>query len=363
MKALNHRLTLEMTVLNSQVSVHIKKNDTKNKLVVSLSENGKPYTITENMHAAFVGKKPDGKIVFNDCSIVGNTITYTITAQTSVVAGIVACEIRLYDTNDNLLTSPNFTIVVDETIYNADDIQIESENEINVLDSLISEARALIDEVEKSKIVFVNYGTATHAEIYEAYGSGKTVFCRLGQGVFPLMSFSAGEAWFTGVSTSGNPISIRCETPNTWSYSVIDVGGAGTFIADYDITPFADIASAVEDGKAVFCKITENGASVLIPLTHYVKDEVARFERFLGYLTQVAEWTVQSYSVFVSADSTWDYDEWNTVEKISSNGGTITIDTALSETSTNPVQNKVITAKIKEIETNVGNIDVLLETI
>lgn len=148
MKALNHRFTLEMTTLNSQATVHIKKTDTKNNLVISLSENGKPYKITENVHAVFVGKKPDGKIVFNDCVVVGNTIEYTITAQTSVAVGLVNCELRLYDANANLLTSPRFTIVVDEIIFNPDDIQIESENEINVLDRLVSEATRLVDDIE-----------------------------------------------------------------------------------------------------------------------------------------------------------------------------------------------------------------------
>lgn len=57
--------------------------------------------------------------------------------------------------------------------------------------------------------------------------------------------------------------------------------------------------------------------------------------------------------------------EGNMVEKDapSGGGGSITVDSELSEKSTNPVQNKVITAKITEIETNVGNVDALLSTI
>lgn len=41
----------------------------------------------------------------------------------------------------------------------------------------------------------------------------------------------------------------------------------------------------------------------------------------------------------------------------------ITVDSEFSTTSTNPVQNKVITEKVTEIETTVGNIDILLKTI
>ena len=41
----------------------------------------------------------------------------------------------------------------------------------------------------------------------------------------------------------------------------------------------------------------------------------------------------------------------------------VAIDTELSEKSSNPVQNKVITQSLKQVETTIGNIDVLLGTI
>lgn len=157
MNALKHRLTLEMTVLYSQATIHIKKGDTKNKLIISLSENGKPYEITNNVYAAFVGNKPDGRIVFNECDIVGNTIEYTITAQTSAAVGMVACELRLYDNNGELLTSPRFTVVVDETVYDEDRVETESANEINVLDSLIVEANALLEANKRGEFNGATY--------------------------------------------------------------------------------------------------------------------------------------------------------------------------------------------------------------
>lgn len=43
--------------------------------------------------------------------------------------------------------------------------------------------------------------------------------------------------------------------------------------------------------------------------------------------------------------------------------GSIVVDASLNEDSENPVQNKAIAGKITEIETTVGNIDILLQTI
>jgi hypothetical protein len=43
-------------------------------------------------------------------------------------------------------------------------------------------------------------------------------------------------------------------------------------------------------------------------------------------------------------------------------GGSITVDDALSTSSTNPVQNKVITDEINDIKTTLGNINTVLES-
>jgi hypothetical protein len=44
-------------------------------------------------------------------------------------------------------------------------------------------------------------------------------------------------------------------------------------------------------------------------------------------------------------------------------GGSIAVDDALSESSANPVQNKVITGEINDIKTTIGNINSVLETV
>lgn len=44
-------------------------------------------------------------------------------------------------------------------------------------------------------------------------------------------------------------------------------------------------------------------------------------------------------------------------------GGSITVDDDLSTTSTNPVQNKVITEEINDIKTTIGNINTMLESV
>lgn len=44
-------------------------------------------------------------------------------------------------------------------------------------------------------------------------------------------------------------------------------------------------------------------------------------------------------------------------------GGSITVDSELSETSTNPLQNRVTTAAINEIKSEIGDINIVLESV
>ena len=85
-------------------------------------------------------------------------------------------------------------------------------------------------------------------------------------------------------------------------------------------------------------------------------DQIEEIMQMIKKKADKSGWTPNKY---LGTDA-----EGNMVEKDApSGGGSITVDSELSEESTNPVQNKVITAKITEIETKVGNVDALLSTI
>jgi hypothetical protein len=96
----------------------------------------------------FTAKKADGNILFNECSIVGNTITYAFTPQTTSAVGKAECEIKLYGAEDKLLTSARFNLLVEDTVYNEGD-EVEPASEVSALTALISDATTLIADVER----------------------------------------------------------------------------------------------------------------------------------------------------------------------------------------------------------------------
>lgn len=147
MKKIKYRISLDMLEVASQTTIKVKKGDTACSILITLTENGKIYHISEGCRAVFSAKKADGNYLFNSetCSIVDNTIVYDFTKQTVTCEGIAECEVILYK-GEEKLTSPRFDMLVDNTVYNGE--EIISSPEADALDKLIDEANELITEVE-----------------------------------------------------------------------------------------------------------------------------------------------------------------------------------------------------------------------
>lgn len=141
-----YRASLDIHASGSQAVLHAKKGETKRRILITLTERGKPYLIGSDCRAVFTAKKPDGNKIFNDCTIEGNIICYTFTAQTTVVAGRLDCEIRLYGADNALIISPGFDLIVDAPVYEDGDV-IESGTEVSALTALVSETNTLINTV------------------------------------------------------------------------------------------------------------------------------------------------------------------------------------------------------------------------
>ncbi len=144
----NYRISLDVHKSSSQASLNVKREDTARMIYITLTDGGFPYQISGECYAAFTATKPDGNIVFNPCTIDGNTIMYELTTQTTAVVGRTECEIKLYGADDMLITSPAFYLFVSDTVYKEGDVVEESKDEITVLTALISDTATLIDEVQ-----------------------------------------------------------------------------------------------------------------------------------------------------------------------------------------------------------------------
>ena len=142
-----YKISLDIHDHGSNVSLKVKKGDTGRILYINLMDGRVPYAITEECYAVFTAQKPDGNILYNSCSVIGNTVVYAFTPQTTSVVGRIECEIKLYGADDKLLTSARFALMVDDTVYNEGD-KVEPRTEVSALTDLISRATTLIHTVE-----------------------------------------------------------------------------------------------------------------------------------------------------------------------------------------------------------------------
>lgn len=80
-------------------------------------------------------EKPDGKVMFNSCTVCEDRLEYIITTQTIAATGTVTCEITLTSKSGQVLVTPRFEIIVADVIYS--DSEIESTNEYTALEEAI----------------------------------------------------------------------------------------------------------------------------------------------------------------------------------------------------------------------------------
>jgi hypothetical protein len=154
MNVINYRVSLDMLDTSSQATIKAKKGDSACKIYITLSQNGKIYKMSEGSHATFSAKKADGTFVlYDNCAIEGDSIVYDFLSsvnedgcQITACAGTVECEVTLFNGSEQL-TSPRFTLVVDGTVYNGE--ELKSSNEVNFIKDLIEEAEDTITEIEE----------------------------------------------------------------------------------------------------------------------------------------------------------------------------------------------------------------------
>lgn len=162
----NYRFNLDVQSTVSQVSLPVRLLDTGRRLYIGLTDGGTPYIIEDGCRAVFYARKADGNPVMNDCIIEKSTIIrYDLTEQTTSCPGVVDCEIRLFDTEGRLITSPRFIMVVDERVVHDDDFPI-SEAERSSLDAIVATETARV-AAEEARVEAEADRVATMSELTE----------------------------------------------------------------------------------------------------------------------------------------------------------------------------------------------------
>ena len=254
MNFFTYRISLDIRETTSQAFINVKKNDTARKFIFTLTDNGRAYQITEGCTAVFRAKKPDGTILYNNCPIVGNAMEYYLTSQTVAAVGIVECEITLYGSNSKQITSPRFSLAVDDVLYS--DSEVESKDEFTALTGAIDEVRA--SKAFTIKLTTTNDGITadkTFTEIAEKVNAAKSVIVNMDGWAFPV-SYSAdsGKIVFSSlwanIAEIPNAVTFAVNSSNVWNVVVSDIPTTAQVSAKYTKPasgiPKVDLANDVQ---------------------------------------------------------------------------------------------------------------------
>lgn len=152
--------SLDLSKKSPAFALHAKQNDTlTRKIVLSLTDRGRPFNLAEYDTATIYAEKPDGTVVYDNCSVEKQGLSYILSTQMLTVSGSVSCEIRLSGANGmQSVSCPVFEIYVEECLQS--DGAIMSKNEYSALDNALKQAKAYYDgrivdvRTEDNRIVF-----------------------------------------------------------------------------------------------------------------------------------------------------------------------------------------------------------------
>lgn len=148
-----YRFSLDIRDSIGACQPEMKQGDTHRRLCINLTDGGVPYPIGDGCRVVFTAKKPDGTVIYNTCAVENNTVIYDITPQTTAEAGIVSCELQLYDGAAEpleLLTSAVFGIRVHARVYNEGDTPA-SEAESTGISAMLQKAEQAVEMLEQAR--------------------------------------------------------------------------------------------------------------------------------------------------------------------------------------------------------------------
>lgn len=137
---ITQNLVLNMIPDGIRPKVYLSQGDTGiSKLRFHLISEGQYYEIPSGISAIFLGQKPDKRAFSYGCVYAGHIVKVDVTEQMTNVPGYTECELRLVDTDDNVVGSVNIDLVIERTPFKD---TCCSSNDFASIDTAVTETAA-----------------------------------------------------------------------------------------------------------------------------------------------------------------------------------------------------------------------------
>lgn len=144
----HYALTLNVNAQKNPNTIIAKQYDDKSRYIdIVLTADSKPIMLNkERVTLTVQDKKKHKTIALKDCAVVDSVIIVELTAEILSIATTLECEITVYGTNKEILTSARFNCVVDAKLSTE---VVERENDFSALQTAISDVASTSNRINE----------------------------------------------------------------------------------------------------------------------------------------------------------------------------------------------------------------------
>lgn len=144
-------LDMEKRYTASPVRLYRRGDSSAHKLKITLSCGGNPFILPDDAQVTVYVRRADGTALWASCEKEGDDcVTHTFTASELSVSGKAECELYIV-TASNAVTSPKFTLFVEEILRN--ETAIAASDDFSVLSELVAKTEKTAEDLLKKSVL------------------------------------------------------------------------------------------------------------------------------------------------------------------------------------------------------------------
>lgn len=173
----HYALTLNVNAQKSTQTIVAKQYDDKSRYIdITLNSDGKLIVLNdERVTLTAFDKKSKETIALTNCTIVDGIIVAELTANILSVATTLLCEITVYGTSQEILTSAQFNVIVDNKLSTE---VAEREADFSALQTALADVASTSNRIDElsNRIQPVTLGGTGAAKAYDAIQNLHSVY-------------------------------------------------------------------------------------------------------------------------------------------------------------------------------------------
>lgn len=235
------------------VTVVVNQGEVNSRYIKITFENTDGTLSLEGKQVTLYAEKPDGTIIFNNCTVdtENNTATVSLTSQMSSIPGSLECELQIIDANNSLLIVNGLQLVVaSEKDFSE---AVESTSEFNALTQALNQVKNTEEQLknftQETGVLSSSIGSLDNLTTTQKTSLVDAVN-ELNSKVIPISQGGTGSSTLEGAKTA-----LGIKEPVTLYDNLMGVTGTITLSELVSNYKYLEIFYCSNDGNFSSCRV------------------------------------------------------------------------------------------------------------